>query len=134
VETAPRGSATAQREEAYILKRWREALEVSEQAIALEPSRVDVWTVKGVASYRLKRLDEAIVAERKVVTLHSGDAEGWMHLTYTLMRLGQFQEALAACEQGIAHARDVDPSKRNASPYWPCSWPKANAPLMRRSW
>jgi tetratricopeptide (TPR) repeat protein len=144
VEVALRGSATAQREEAYVLsgkahslchlKRWREALEVSEQALALELSRVDVWTFKGVALHRLKRLDEAVGAERTVVTLYPSDAEGWSSLALTLMRLGQFQEALTACEQGIAHATLArNASKRNAPPYWSCSWPKAHVPLMRRS-
>jgi hypothetical protein len=68
------------------MKRWREAQEVSEQTRALEPSRVDMWTVKSVSLHRLKRLDEA------------SDAEGWSSLALTLIQLRQFQEALTACE------------------------------------
>jgi hypothetical protein len=107
---------------------------VSEQALALEPSRVEVWTVKGVALHCLKRLDETVATERTAVTLHPSDAEGWSSLAPTLMRLGQFQEALTVCEQGVAHATLAqNASKRNAPPYWACSRPKARVPLMRRS-
>jgi tetratricopeptide (TPR) repeat protein len=119
VEDVPRGSATARTADAYVLlvkmhslshlRKWQDALEVSEQAAALAPSNADTWTVMGVALHHLKRFEEAVAAERKVVNLHPTDGHGWLNLALTLVALDRMQEALEVCDRGMQRAADVQP-------------------------
>lgn len=83
--------------------RFREAVALYEQSLAVDPHRAFLHINLGAAYQSLGRLDEAIVSYRRALAISPDDADAWNNLGITLESLGRLDEALDAFRQAIAH-------------------------------
>ena len=68
-------------------------LELSEQALALNPKDTLAWISKGKALFELNRYAEALTAINQALAIDPNNAEGWHYKSYTLRELGRDAEA-----------------------------------------
>jgi len=87
------------------LARPREALEVADQILAVEPENVDAWFHRGNALAALGRQPEALVSYEQLLALDARHSAAWFLRGQTLQMLGRVGEALAAYERAVA----IDP-------------------------
>jgi serine/threonine protein kinase len=72
----------------------RRAVELSEQAVALDGTKAAYWNTLGVARYRTGQLQGALAAFQESMRLNEGgDAYDWLFMSMIHERLGQFEEA-----------------------------------------
>ena len=79
----------------------KEALDVCEQLLLLEPREARNWTLKGHTLSGLQRYEEALAALEQALRLNPQHAETWSIKGNTLHCLKQIQEALEAYEQAL---------------------------------
>ena len=89
----------------YDQKRYDEALEAYEKALALDPEFAYPWNGKGVVLFDQKRYDEALTAYDKSIALDPEYAYPWHGKGIVLREQNRYDEALAAYEKAIA----IDP-------------------------
>src|SRR5262249_14923801 len=72
----------------------RRAVELAEQAVALDGAKAAYWNTLGVARYRTGQLQGALAAFQESMRLNEGgDAYDWLFMAMIHERLGQFEEA-----------------------------------------
>ena len=90
----------------YRARRYAEALEAYERAIALDPQDAFFHYHRGNALRRLKRYEEALVSFEQAIQLHPNDASSHYYRGRVLYALKRYEAALAAFE----HAIELDPN------------------------
>ncbi len=82
-------------------QRPREAIEVCDRAVHLNPKLVDVHLVKGNAYALLDRWPEAIESYKKAISRRTGYAEAYNNLGLALVRNGEPDRALGAYREAV---------------------------------
>ena len=85
-----------------MLGRWQEAIESYERAIAIDPSRHDLWTLKGDLCCKLDRFEEAIECHDAALERYPDEILGWEYRGFALASLGRHEEALQSYDKHIA--------------------------------
>ncbi len=93
------------------LKRYQEALTITEQAIRLNPHNASIYNLKGDVLNNLKRYQQALDAYEQAIQLDPNLAISHSNKGFMLYSLRRHGEALVACEQAL----QLDPN--NASFY-----------------
>jgi tetratricopeptide (TPR) repeat protein len=88
------------------LKRYAEALQVCDNALAQGVSTPGIWAVKGDALNGLGRADEARIAYEQVLNFPREDYLSWASSGSALAGLGRFEEALDAYEHAFTLKQD----------------------------
>jgi tetratricopeptide (TPR) repeat protein len=93
------------------LGRLEEAMNVSKQAIQLDPNSADAYYNLGGALQELKRAEEALATYEQVIRLKPSDVEAHNHRGSMLVQLGRPEEALVAYERAV----ELDPKYASAT-------------------
>lgn len=95
-----------------------DALQLTADALARDPSDAELWLGHGVALARLGRVAEAQRALVRAAEIEPEWAEPWRHLAEILLRRDRPEQALAVADRALAMERD-DPQlmalRRSAS-------------------
>jgi Flp pilus assembly protein TadD len=83
-----------------------EAIEVYQEALALDSKLAQVWYNLGSACRHLGRFDQAIAAYQQAVSLQPNDPAGWNNLGLARRDRGDLEGAIAA----FRRVQDLDPS------------------------
>jgi tetratricopeptide (TPR) repeat protein len=94
-------------------KKWAEALELSDRAIARFPESHDLWVNKGIALRRLGRLDDALAAYDKANELNPDDADCWLNRGVCIRAMNRPQMHEKAVKS-YTRAVEVDPDCADA--------------------
>ena len=79
----------------------RNALDVLNKAINLQPNNSLSWSGKGDALYQLGNYPQALSAYQKATKLDPNSADNWLKQGKVLARLENFTEAIAAYDQAL---------------------------------
>jgi len=82
------------------------AVAAFEEALRLDPRRVDSWLELGMAHGRLKHWDEAITANKRALELDPANVKGHHNLGNIYFRKGDFEAAAAS----YARVLELDPN------------------------
>jgi protein O-GlcNAc transferase len=82
-------------------RRWGEALEAFQKAVAARPDNAEAQYFLGLSLSELGRLEEAVAAYGRAVALAPGMAKAYSNMGGTLNRLGRGDEAAAASRRAI---------------------------------
>ncbi len=85
----------------YERKRWSEALECFEKAIALEPRHPEFWSNRGLAQFEMKRLDAAILSFDKAIAIDPGYAPAWSNRGMALHEQNNVAGAVSSYQQAV---------------------------------
>lgn len=85
-----------------LLKRYDEAIEAYDKALALKSPLAEAWFGRGNVLRELKRYDEAFAAYDQALTLKPNSAQAWLGRANTLVELTRHEEAAAAYEKALA--------------------------------
>ncbi|MCA8925430.1 MAG: tetratricopeptide repeat protein [Planctomycetes bacterium] len=96
------------------LGRPEEALEVLEEALALDPQNRHSHDVLGVHHYKAGRFEQALEAFDRAVKLEPDHAESRLSRARTLLKLGRRAEAIRDLEHLVEHAPHDDPDRQAA--------------------
>jgi Tfp pilus assembly protein PilF len=100
--------ATALNNVGYFLlergERYEEALQLIEQALAIEPNQGSFWDSLGWAQYKLGHNDKARVSLEKALTLTRRNATIYEHLGDVLREQGRLAEARRHWSQALEYA------------------------------
>lgn len=88
------------------LKRYAEALQVCDDALAQGVSSPGIWSIKGDSLSALGRTDEARLAYQQVLNFPREDYLSWASSGSALAGLGRFEEALDAYEHAFTLKQD----------------------------
>jgi tetratricopeptide (TPR) repeat protein len=81
------------------LRRYRQALDAYDQALARDPKKGSAWSNKGHALLRLGRYEEAVEACDHALAIDQTAAEAWGTRAIALFSLARYQEAATAYER-----------------------------------
>jgi tetratricopeptide (TPR) repeat protein len=84
------------------LKRYQDALESYDRALALQPDYADALCNRGAALHELQRYDEALECCDRTIALQPGYEEAHANRGNTLKELRRFEEAVASCDRALA--------------------------------
>lgn len=84
------------------LRRYDEAIEFYDKAIAIRPDYTKAIFNKAVALQMLNRLEEAILAYDQVLAVNPGDPEAWSNKGIALRGMGRTQEAIECYDQALS--------------------------------
>jgi serine/threonine protein kinase/cytochrome c-type biogenesis protein CcmH/NrfG len=88
------------------LRRYDEALAVSDMGMALDAEHSNLWNNRGSAFVGLQRSDEAQKCFRRALALSESNALAWANLGVLLRREGRVREALEAYDTSLR----IDPT------------------------
>ncbi|MBW0004110.1 MAG: tetratricopeptide repeat protein [Hyphomicrobiales bacterium] len=94
----------------YRLKRFSEALESFDRALALAPDHVETLTNRGAVLHELKRPEEALASFDEALAIDPRHLGALMNRAITLKELGRLDEALSSYERALT----VDPANADA--------------------
>jgi eukaryotic-like serine/threonine-protein kinase len=94
------------------LGRHEEALTEIRRARALDPAGAVARALEGQFLFMARRFASSLDALDVVVRAEPRFATGHVMRTYPLLALGQYDEAIRACDQAIALRRALDPDER----------------------
>jgi tetratricopeptide (TPR) repeat protein len=83
------------------LDRPAEALEVFDEALALEPGNADIYVKKGTAFERMKKLDEAIACYDRAIAANESMTLAYLCKGGVFNQMERFSEALECYEQAL---------------------------------
>ncbi|GET43136.1 TPR repeat-containing protein [Microseira wollei NIES-4236] len=86
----------------YELKRYEEALESCNRAIALEPNYTYAWNNRGNVLLNLNRKEEALASYDQAIALDPNIADVWLNRGDVLSHLNRKEEALESYNKAIA--------------------------------
>ncbi len=84
------------------LRRYDEAIEFYDKAIAIRSDYIKAIFNKAVALQMLNRLEEAILAYDQVLAVNPGDPEAWSNKGIALRGMGRTQEAIECYDQALS--------------------------------
>lgn len=82
-------------------RRYEEAANMFQQAIALDPGKLEVYYNLANLRFDQGRLEDASKLYRHVLQHNSADLRAAYNLCDTAVRLGQFHEAIQVCKEGL---------------------------------
>lgn len=90
-------------------KRYKEAIELYDWSIQLQPDNDRAWYGRGDALANLGRYEEALSSFNQAVKLNSEHAEAWTFRGVVLIHLKRYREALESCDRALAiHPQDQE--------------------------
>jgi tetratricopeptide (TPR) repeat protein len=89
----------------YVLKRYQEALDKSNEALKLNSRDATVHNSKGLALTELRRFDEAVECFAKALEINPNFASAWMHKGNALDYSGNYKEAIECYDKAL----EIDP-------------------------
>jgi protein O-GlcNAc transferase len=92
------------------LKRYQDALQCCEQALALQPNYPEAWLNKGSAYSELKQFSQALNCYNQAIELNNDFADAWYSKGVALDKLDQQQEALNCYNKAL----ELNPSYAKA--------------------
>jgi tetratricopeptide (TPR) repeat protein len=84
------------------LNKPEEALELFNDALAVEPRHVEAWIKKGTALERLQRIDEAIEAYDQAISADNSTATAYLFKAGVFNRQKKYAEALQCYEKALS--------------------------------
>ena len=99
-------------------KRYQDAVEAYDQAIAIKPESADTWVNRGNALTSLKQYKDALASYDKAIAIQPDQHEAWYNRANALTSLKQYKEALASYDKAIA----IQPNKHEAYYNKACSY------------
>jgi WD40 repeat protein/tetratricopeptide (TPR) repeat protein len=87
--------------------RWKEALEESGQALALDAADAAAWVLRGHARYKLQQYELAVCDLTRALALAPGDAEAFHHRGHCHDSLGRYREAVGDFTAALGKSRDA---------------------------
>jgi len=93
------------------LKRYAEAANVYDRAIAIEPNSINAWIAKGQALGLANRYDESFQALDHALTIDPTCVEAMCRKGHVLSEMGRGEEAIQIHDRALA----IDPGYANAS-------------------
>lgn len=83
------------------LQRWENAIAAYEQAIAINPEDIMNWIEQGMLLEKVHQTDRALISFRHAVHLNSESSLALARYCSILNQLGNYQEAIGACESAL---------------------------------
>jgi len=84
------------------LKRFKEARDASERAVAMDPNMAEAWNNVAHSLWRLGQDDEALVPVDRALALKNSLVHAWYNKGMALFHLRRYAEALVAFERATA--------------------------------
>jgi TolB-like protein/tetratricopeptide (TPR) repeat protein len=83
--------------------RWEEALAANEKAQSLAPTELRIWDNAAWLRYAMGRPAESLSIARRIIAIDPpGEGADWYYVCRGNLMLGQYQEAVPACETAAA--------------------------------
>lgn len=89
-----------------------------DEALALEPERLEALVLRGAQLIREGRAEEALAVLDRAILLHPDDAEGFIHKGHALMALGRWRQAAAAFDLAAPMAANRHLVELDAARCW----------------
>ena len=91
-------------------QRYQDAIQLYDQAIALQPKNPDAWYNRGNALIGLQQYQAALEAYNKAIALQPNKHEAWINRGIVLTKMQKYSAALESYDQAIA----IQPKKHQA--------------------
>jgi tetratricopeptide (TPR) repeat protein len=83
-------------------KKWVEAVDSFDRALAIKPDKYEAWFNRGNALDELERYKEAILSYDRAIAIKPDRDKAWFYRGDSFRKLGKYQEAVASFDRAVA--------------------------------
>ncbi|MBD2138000.1 tetratricopeptide repeat protein [Anabaena sp. FACHB-1237] len=82
-------------------KNYEETLKACDAALAIKENQPELWLARGNLLLAFNKLPAAISSYQRMISLDANNSEGFTQLCLALSELGQYSQAINACEKAL---------------------------------